>query len=290
MGETLYNHALMKIAVLSDIHGNRPALETVTDHIEAWRADVVVVNGDVVNRGPLSKPCWDFVQQKMDDAGWLMTKGNHEEFVSEWAKPRDISPMEFEIFRSSYWAYEQFEGRVEALEALPLHLSLPTDAGGELRFAHGSMVGNRDGIYVHMMDGEIREKIQPAPAVFFAGHTHRPLVRMVDGTLVVNTGSAGTAFDGDIRASYAQLVWREGAWQAEIVRLAYDREQMKRDFELTGYLAESGPLTRIFYLEWERSMNLVNHWGRAWQKAVIAGEIGLVESIERFLADWLGAV
>ena len=67
----------MKIAVLSDIHGNLPALEAVTEHLEKWSPDIVILNGDIVNRGPLSKECLDFVLQKP----WHIIKGNHEEFV-----------------------------------------------------------------------------------------------------------------------------------------------------------------------------------------------------------------
>lgn len=41
----------MKIAILSDIHGNLPALQTVADDIARWQPDQVIVNGDIVNRG-----------------------------------------------------------------------------------------------------------------------------------------------------------------------------------------------------------------------------------------------
>ena len=47
----------MKIAVLSDIHGNFVALQAVFEHIEAWRPDHTIVAGDIVNRGPRSKDC-----------------------------------------------------------------------------------------------------------------------------------------------------------------------------------------------------------------------------------------
>ena len=57
----------MKLAVLSDIHGNWPGLMVVADHIERWQPDLVIVNGDVINRGPNSAACWDFVQQKRRD-------------------------------------------------------------------------------------------------------------------------------------------------------------------------------------------------------------------------------
>ena len=48
----------MKMAILSDIHGNRPALEAVAADIDAWRPDAVLVNGDVVNEGQGNVACW----------------------------------------------------------------------------------------------------------------------------------------------------------------------------------------------------------------------------------------
>ena len=44
----------MKIAVFSDVQGNLAAFETVVEHIQAWRPDLVLMNGDLVNRGPSS--------------------------------------------------------------------------------------------------------------------------------------------------------------------------------------------------------------------------------------------
>ncbi len=55
---------LMKIAVLSDIHGNLPALEAVTADIDTWQPEMIIVDGDIVNGGPCSRACWQFVQKQ----------------------------------------------------------------------------------------------------------------------------------------------------------------------------------------------------------------------------------
>jgi 3',5'-cyclic AMP phosphodiesterase CpdA len=68
----------MKFAILSDIHGNLPALQAVAAHIEAWQPDHTIVNGDIVNLGPDSVECWQFIETKQRSANWQITQGNHE--------------------------------------------------------------------------------------------------------------------------------------------------------------------------------------------------------------------
>ena len=60
----------MKIAVLSDIYGNLPALEAVTADIEMWQPEMTIVDGDVVNSGPCNRTCWQFVRKQQQASGW----------------------------------------------------------------------------------------------------------------------------------------------------------------------------------------------------------------------------
>lgn len=276
----------MKIAVLSDIHGNWPALERVAADIEGWRPDVVVVAGDVVNRGPRPMDCLRFVQEKQREQGWLVVRGNHEDYVLyHTTGEAATSGPKFEIWQNSYWNYRQMNGEVGSLEAMPFQVSLTGPDGREVRVVHGSMRGNMDGIYPEAEDEVVRQQISPGPAVLCVGHTHRPLVRRVDGTLVVNAGSVGMPFDGDRRPSYARLVWREGGWTAEIVRLEYDFEAARREFGSEVYTAGGGELTRIIQVELEVARPHLNHWIRLYQEQVLAGELSLKESVSLYLEE-----
>lgn len=275
----------MKLAIISDTHGNLPALEATLAHVDGWQPDVTVVNGDAVNRGPRSRQCWELLSRRCRDDGWLMVRGNHEDYVAEWTDTQTEhgSPC-FEIFRSSFWTFQQLGGLVSELIKLPQQVEVEGPDGSIVRVTHGTMRGNEDGIYVGTPDDELRQKIAPAPAIFCTGHTHRPLVRELNGTLIVNAGSAGTAFDGDPRISYAQLVWERGAWQANIVRLNYDRPQAERDFELTDYLDGGGPLVEIFFQEWLQARPMVNRWARQYEEAVLTQHISLRQSVSAFLS------
>ena len=145
---------------------------------------------------------------------------------------------------------------------------------------------DRQGIYPDSSDEAIRERVgRPAPGLFAAGHTHRPLSRLVDDTVVVNPGSVGLPFDGDPRASYARCTWRSGGWQVDIRRLDYDRATAEAAFRDTGFLDEAGPLTWLMLRELQTARSLINHWLTAYEADCLAGRIGVMAAVERFLAE-----
>ncbi len=276
----------MKLVVLADIHANFIALQTVAAHIKAWQPDLVIVAGDIVNRGPRPLECLHFVQEKQRTHGWLVVCGNHEDYVLSHTKPdAPRNGLEFEVHRHSYWTYQQLDGNISALAAMPFQQNLIAPDGSEACITHASIRGNRDGIYPTTSDDELRQQIQPEAALFCVGHTHRPLVRRIDSTLVVNVGSAGLPFDGDPRISYAQLNWQRGQWYARIVRLDYDRQAAERDFFKTDFLPGSGPLGQLILNEFRTAQSRLFQWTVKYQARGLAGELSMADSVRAFLVE-----
>lgn len=276
----------MKLAVLADIHANLAALETVAAHIEVWQPDIVIVAGDVVNRGTRPLECLRFVQKKVRTEGWLTARGNHEDYViyqSEHLK--HCSPEEREFYRFTHWTCERLNGQVQWLAAMPFQQSLSAPDGGEIRVVHASMRSTRDGIFVKTSDEQLRQQIMPPPDLFCVGHTHWPLIRQIDDTLVVNVGAVGLPFDRDIRASYAQLVWQAGSWHPNIVRLPYDLARAECDFVETGFLEEGGPLAYVILDELHTARSHLFWWTRQYQVPVLAGKMTMADAVQQFMAD-----
>lgn len=277
----------MKIAVISDIHGNLPALETAVADLTAWQPDQVVVNGDIVNRGPKSHECLQLIHQKHETEGWQVLRGNHEDFVIGCGGPdTPRSGPQFEIIRFACWARQQLNGEMAFLQQLPDRFTWQAPDGSEFRVTHASMRNNRDGIYHNSPDERIRQQITPLPAVFVTGHTHRPFIRRLDNTLLVNAGSVGAPFDKDIRPSYGRFTWSKSAgWQAEIIRLDYDHNLIEKDYVETGFLDEAGPLTQLMLVELRKGRGLIYRWGELYEEAVLAGEVSIEESVRLLLAE-----
>jgi len=276
----------MKVAVLSDIHGNVPALRTVLADVDGWLPDVVVVDGDIVNRGPVSDECLEILLERRARLGWHLLRGNLEEFVMDCGLPERprVGPP-YEMAQFAHFALAQVSQYVGELATLPDVYERPGPNGALLRIVHASMRNNRDGIYPMTTDDDLRRQIAPAPAVFVTGHTHRPLVRHIDDTLVVNIGSVGLSFDDDRRAGYGRFTWDGDRWQAEIARLAYDYRLVEADYVRSGFLAHGGPLAQLMLVEFRKARGLVHRWAARYEEAVLTGRMALEESVRQVLCD-----
>lgn len=286
-GASCYNARDMKVAVLSDIHGNYPALQAVADDIDSWQPDQVIVNGDIVNRGPCSRACLDYVMSRRAQDKWRVLKGNHEEYIVFCASPEFTTEHPaFEINRFAYWTYQQLDGRVSQLDLLPDRYSWHAPDGGEFRVVHASMRSNREGLYEEQSDVSLAQRIEPAPAVFVTGHTHQAFIRRIEGSLVVNVGSAGAPFDLDWRPSYGRFTWdSRSGWHANIRRVPYDRSRIENDYVRSGFLPEAGPLAQLMLVELRKARGLIFRWAEEYEKAVLSGTISIEESVKRVLLE-----
>ena len=277
----------MKIAALADIHGNYQALITVLDHVERWKPDLVLVLGDIINRGPRSNECLHLIQEKQNKESWLVIKGNHEEYVLEFNHPD--SPRSgpwFEMMKIIYWTYQNLSPEdISAVKGLPEEIRLPLPGGGKLIAVHASLGGIRVGIYPDHNLKELINLIDPGVDLFLVGHTHQPLIRKVGNTLVVNAGSIGLPFDGDTRTGYAQLVQANGEWKAEIVRFDYDIAAAREDLYKTRFIPDGGPLANLVQTELEIAWPQLSYWFKKYEILVMQGKIGIDHAVREYLKN-----
>ncbi len=265
----------MRLAVISDIHGNLPALDAVLDDLAARQPDQIVVAGDLVNRGPQPAE----VVARLQPLGYPTVYGNHERYVLDAARAQD--PNEGgETFEPARWAMRRLTpDQLSYLQALPF-----SHVVDDLLIVHASPRHDQDGIFRRTTEAELHAKLDGHRRVV-CGHTHVSLVRQWEGGLVVNAGSVGNPFEGDTRARYAWLERRLNGWQAEIVELPYDVDVVLRAFDESDYLATAGPMARLFRLEFATGRNHLIPAYLACREAVDANAMTLADAAALYLAS-----
>ena len=103
---------MTKLAVLSDIHGNLPALEAVMSDLSNFDVDHVIVAGDVIHFGPFSRQAAELVIEK----GWSVIRGNNELFLIDYQTSRAPEEWNDPIqFAPTIWLNRQFDGRLKTI-------------------------------------------------------------------------------------------------------------------------------------------------------------------------------
>lgn len=248
----------MHIAVFGDIHGNLPALEAVLADLEGLDVDLVVVNGDFINRGPSNPEVIEWMWALERTGRFRFTLGNHDDLVLRWAR-RDPSLFDLyddPLFISTGWAANQLKAEhLEWIAALPYQVYLE-ELG--VRIAHGSPRHYREGYDDRLSDTAIQEIVQEYPARTLVGsHTHRPYQRSQSGTLVLGSGAVGSPFNSDPRAQYMLLEVSPDEIHWEFRQVSYDVDAALRAFHDSGLLEQGGLGAHLFYLELQTARSLL---------------------------------
>lgn len=218
----------MRVAVISDIHANLPALEAVLADIEGQAVAQLLCAGDLVGQGPHPNQ----VVSRVRKAGIPSILGNQEIEVRTLADRARPDPK-----RHMRWTIAVLKQKnLEYLLGLPADRQLEVEGVG-IRLVHGSPHGTFDGMYSSLTSQTLRAWFPgetPRPDVLVGGHTHLPFVRTEDGMLIVNAGTVGRPLDGDPRASWALLELEEGRARARIRRVRYPVSETVRAMKRIG--------------------------------------------------------
>jgi putative phosphoesterase len=206
----------MRLAVLSDIHGNLIGLDACLADVEAQGgADAVVAAGDLCLDGPKPKK----VLQRLEQLGVSCIRGNTDRYLA------DPSNETFEPVAEAQLAWTRRdlgEKWVGWLRDLPFALRVGDD-GNQLLVVHANPKTDDEHIWPDADEATLERLIGDETASTIAfGHLHLPYVRMWRGKLLVNVASAGLPKDGDPRACYALFTERDGGWQVKHRRVPFD--------------------------------------------------------------------
>jgi predicted phosphodiesterase len=216
----------VRVAILSDIHGNVPALEAVRAALKKERPDHVIIAGDLVFQGPDPAGVVDAVRD-MEASGATIVQGNTDVAVADFDYSAAFPWMADGVpdtYRDAVeWAHDALgDERVAWLRRLPSERRLMVD-DTMLLGCHASPGSQTQGFDTQLDPTVTIERISRTDArVICCGHTHLPEVRDLGWKLIVNAGSAGYVFDGDPTASWALVDVDGEDVHAEIRRAEFD--------------------------------------------------------------------
>ena len=230
----------MRIAVLADIHGNLTALDAVLADLRQQKPDVIYHGGDLAFGGCNPAEVIDCIVQE----GWKGVLGNTDEMLWDTsaraaleASAPKLKPLFNVLFDLSGPATKQMIGasRLEWLRALPAELRHEN-----LALMHASPGNLWRAPMDTADDAELETTYKPLNTeIVVYCHIHRPFIRKVGSMTVCNTGSVGSPYDGDPRASYFLI--EDG--KPAIRRVTYDVEKevgrlLASDYPQKEWIAE----------------------------------------------------
>ena len=226
-----------RVAVITDIHANLPALQAALARIDELGVDATYCGGDLVGYGPHPNEVCALIAERAIPT----IHGNYD-----YAIGRDlddcgcayITPHDRELGqRSVEWTLAHTDqASKDFMRALPFDLRFEVGSR-RIHLVHGSprkvneylFEGKPARLYERLAAAEDADML-----VF--GHTHKPWIREHGGVLFVNCGSVGKPKDGDRRGAFA-VIDGDGP---RIERVAYDAETVAREVATAGLPAEYG--------------------------------------------------
>jgi putative phosphoesterase len=182
----------MRIAVISDIHGNYTALQAVLADIKNQNVDQFVCLGDTVTLGPQPKE----VLEALRETKCIFIKGNHEQALldPEFAEEFEITSH---LIPDLYWCREQLTpADLKQIEGFESKHEIRLPNGVTILFFHGSPLSP-----THLIQATTDQRVldeyfagQKA-SVFVGGHSHIQMYRRFGNKLLINAGSVGNAFE-----------------------------------------------------------------------------------------------
>lgn len=217
----------MKVAIISDIHGNVYALEQVLAEIEHEGPYQIVCLGDVIAFGPQPVEALHRVRE----LGCPVVMGNCDDFFVQWPLPEEDSLN----YARVKWAAEQLSPEdIAFMASFKPAVSVPLENGDALLCFHGSPRSNTEMILPTTPEADLAKMLGDFDAtVMIGGHTHQQMIRRLPETLLANAGSIGMSFNPADHAlvmpwaEWAEIESTDRGLSVSLRRTSLDTTEMK---------------------------------------------------------------
>lgn len=194
----------MRLAVISDVHGNLPALERVFDFIEKVRIDGIIWCGDYITDILLSHEVLEFIRLKNKKYKHWIIKGNREDYIIDYHNSSNKDFSKIDVTGSLLLTYNSLnKDDLEFISSLPDEVIVDINGCPQ--------------IYVrHKLNSDCRYKYH----VF--GHIHKQGLFIKNDSRFINPGSAGQCCSGAPGVEFALLELVDGEWNTHFYHMSYN--------------------------------------------------------------------
>jgi putative phosphoesterase len=275
----------MKLAILSDIHGNLPALKSILVYLDKISPNAVIVAGDLIGG-----PDFNETTSLLEDLGSLMILGNMDLDLLKFID----GDFSYEKRASRQWGFMRWHAKniksetIDLLRKLPVQRDVNLQGVPPILVVHGSPRSPYESLYP---DKKL-ERLNMAgncisQPVLVCGHIHVQWSQRIFGKLFMNPGAVSAPLQGDQLSRFSILHYEQEKWTVEPKAIEYDVRELRTRHRESGLLEAGGAVSKAFLIMCETGRDVAGPFYHFVLEKVNKTELGLNE----FISDevWMEA-
>lgn len=225
----------MKIAVLSDIHGNYKALQKCLEHAKTHNVDTYFFLGDYLGEFPYPQKTMEILYDMREKYQCFFIRGNKEDY---WINRRKEINCDWKNGNHSIGAmiycYENLTSKdIDFFETLPICESVQFEGSKPILLCHGTPINNRGQL---LSDDEKAKEVinRYLEQYIVCGHTHIQKLVFNDEKIVLNVGAVGVPIYSKMKTQYMLLNSEGEEWKYKFISLDYDVDSVIKEIYESG--------------------------------------------------------
>lgn len=270
---------MSRVALLSDIHGNLPALNAVLKHMDSIGVDQIIVTGDFITDCPNPNEVIEVLRSR--EASFI--RGNRENYLlNELDGGNSFWPGKRQ-FESLQWTLDHIKPEnLNWIRSLPGDMVVKTPGCPDLHIVHGSTESDRE-LLLSSKKERVEEVLSGITEDYLVcGHTHLPWSCKIGKKVIINPGAVGVSFNEEPLAEYVILTSDKDSWSVEHYGVPYSVDELKECYRNHGLLGdrdvwsnliidslESGENRNVTFIESCQSNGSYitnDEWDKTWEQ------------------------